>query len=383
MVNYMNPVANLGYQSQLQPQPAISQNMGRSPLAGGGAAPMGGNPMGNVAQPINPATAPNQVNAAPAGGYHSSPFGAGQMQNMYQNSQPGYGAWQPPGSWGNQGNQQYNPQAPPQYQQQPQNNMENNVLSSNNPQEVSNFMNALKQSGAGTNNTFMNNPGSNPMQQPQVQNLIGSYNGNNNMGPNQVAYNYGYQPQNTQIHQGPSAGQINTGNPQTTPKVQGNQIPSPQPTQQLNNVTYPKATGSTINAPPVQPTQPSAQPSAQPIRPQLQGNQVAMSDVTAKTHVQDGGYKVQSFLNAIKAHEYEYKNPEQHGTGKFISPMAQELEKTDVGKSAIIETKAGKMVDYGRLGGIQLAALSYLNKRINEINSFLKYEKIIKKHRKS
>jgi hypothetical protein len=75
----------------------------------------------------------------------------------------------------------------------------------------------------------------------------------------------------------------------------------------------------------------------------------------------------ENFLNAIKVQEYEYKNP-KHGKGKFVSPMAQDLEKAGpVGKSMVKDTPEGKIVDYGRGFGAILAAQADLNKRLQKV----------------
>lgn len=75
----------------------------------------------------------------------------------------------------------------------------------------------------------------------------------------------------------------------------------------------------------------------------------------------------ESFLNAIAAHSYKYKD-DKNGKGTFLSPMAQELEKAGpVGKSMVIDTPEGKMVDYGRGFGAILAAQADLNKRLQKI----------------
>jgi hypothetical protein len=78
-----------------------------------------------------------------------------------------------------------------------------------------------------------------------------------------------------------------------------------------------------------------------------------------------------SFLDALQAYSYEYKNPEKPGAGdgRFLSVMAQDLEKAGpVGRSMVSENQDGdKMVDYGKGFGAILAAQADLNKRLSEI----------------
>ena len=90
------------------------------------------------------------------------------------------------------------------------------------------------------------------------------------------------------------------------------------------------------------------------------------SDENLKENITPADYETQSFLDALKAHTFNYKD-DKHGKGKFISVMAQELEKTHIGKQAVIETKDGKAVDYARLAQVHLASTSMLNKKIKQL----------------
>jgi hypothetical protein len=82
--------------------------------------------------------------------------------------------------------------------------------------------------------------------------------------------------------------------------------------------------------------------------------------------------KVKSFLDKTHAYSYEYK-PEYKdkpgaGEGRYVSPMAQDLEKSELGKSMVKQAPDGtKMVDYGKGLGTMVASLAYLNDRLNEI----------------
>lgn len=83
------------------------------------------------------------------------------------------------------------------------------------------------------------------------------------------------------------------------------------------------------------------------------------SDETEKENIQPAKADLRDFMQQIGAHNYTYKD-QKHGVGQFTSPMAQELERTKLGKQAVVETPEGKMVDYRRLGGVNLAASSVL-----------------------
>lgn len=77
---------------------------------------------------------------------------------------------------------------------------------------------------------------------------------------------------------------------------------------------------------------------------------VLASDERAKTNIRPTSAKdMKLFIKALGAHDYEYKD-KADGEGDFTGPMAQELEKSKVGKSTVIEGPGGKkMVDTRRL----------------------------------
>jgi hypothetical protein len=99
----------------------------------------------------------------------------------------------------------------------------------------------------------------------------------------------------------------------------------------------------------------------------------AVSDKKAKTNVKDGSKEAQKFLDALKAHVYEYKDKYKGSMapeGEHMSPMAQELEKTAAGKHMVKQMADGtKVVDYSSPQGYGaiLASLSHLNKKIQEL----------------
>jgi len=93
---------------------------------------------------------------------------------------------------------------------------------------------------------------------------------------------------------------------------------------------------------------------------------IEVSDENMKKDIKPGDKEITSFLDAMKAHSYKYKD-EKHGEGKKVSPMAQELEKTSLGKSMVKEGPDGKMVDYGAGFGAMMAAMASLNQRTKEL----------------
>lgn len=100
----------------------------------------------------------------------------------------------------------------------------------------------------------------------------------------------------------------------------------------------------------------------------------ALSDEDKKKQVKknDEKFNSKSFLDALQSYTYEYKDKEKNnplaGEGKRLSVMAQDLEKAGpVGRSMVLDTPQGKVVDYGRGFGAILAAQAELNKRLKEV----------------
>lgn len=98
---------------------------------------------------------------------------------------------------------------------------------------------------------------------------------------------------------------------------------------------------------------------------------VAASDEKNKTKKGAGEDNIKEFLNAIKAHSFEYKDKMKNnplaGDGEYVGPMAQDLEKTELGKSMVIDTPEGKVVDYGKGFGAMLASQAMLNERLKKL----------------
>jgi hypothetical protein len=100
----------------------------------------------------------------------------------------------------------------------------------------------------------------------------------------------------------------------------------------------------------------------------------SMSDEELKGNIHPADPRVRQFMRGIGAHSYEYKSPNAPGAGHgtFVSPMAQELEKTDLGKSMVVDTPHGKMVDYGKGFGVILAGSANHESRISDLEAALK-----------
>jgi hypothetical protein len=91
-----------------------------------------------------------------------------------------------------------------------------------------------------------------------------------------------------------------------------------------------------------------------------------MSDENLKENIEDGNPGIQEFLSELSPKEYNYIDP-IIGDGRYISPMAQELEKTKLGRDLVIDTPEGKMVDYGKGFGLMLSAMANISQRLDKI----------------
>lgn len=94
---------------------------------------------------------------------------------------------------------------------------------------------------------------------------------------------------------------------------------------------------------------------------------MAMSDEREKKDIAPSDKDLKEWLDPLKAYQYRYKD-EKNGRGEHFSVMAQDLEKSKIGRSMVEETPDGKkMVNYARKEAVQLAAMAMLNERIKRL----------------
>lgn len=98
------------------------------------------------------------------------------------------------------------------------------------------------------------------------------------------------------------------------------------------------------------------------------GLATAISDENLKENITDGDSDAKDLLKNISTKSYDYKNA-IGGEGRHLSPMAQDLEKSAVGKSMVLETPLGKVVDYGKGFGAIMAVQKYLDKRLEKLEA--------------
>lgn len=103
---------------------------------------------------------------------------------------------------------------------------------------------------------------------------------------------------------------------------------------------------------------------------QTVGGFAMMSDKNAKKDISENSDKasnmVEDFLKALKSYSYEYKDG-KGPKGEQTSVMAQDLEKSDLGKKMVKDTPEGKMVDYSQGMATLFASIAELNKKIDKI----------------
>lgn len=93
------------------------------------------------------------------------------------------------------------------------------------------------------------------------------------------------------------------------------------------------------------------------------GANLIKSDEKAKKDMKE--MSTDDFLDNITGYKYKYKDP-QDGD-KSYGPMAQDLEKSDIGKSMVQDTPQGKVVDSGKAAMAALGALSDLHNRLKKL----------------
>lgn len=94
----------------------------------------------------------------------------------------------------------------------------------------------------------------------------------------------------------------------------------------------------------------------------------AASDKNMKKDIKPNK-ETESFLAALTDNEYKYKDDTMPGTapGTHYGPMAQDLAKTKMGSTAVINTPHGMMVDPSRGFLLALSGLANINQRLAKL----------------
>lgn len=94
------------------------------------------------------------------------------------------------------------------------------------------------------------------------------------------------------------------------------------------------------------------------------------SDKRAKAGADGGGSAALEAFENAPGYSYKYKNPDAPGAapGKHFGPMAQDLERTEAGRTVVETGPDGKkMVNAPRLALLEASALSALNEKVDQV----------------
>lgn len=100
------------------------------------------------------------------------------------------------------------------------------------------------------------------------------------------------------------------------------------------------------------------------------GAQIGMmaSDERVKTDVMDGGKEVDQMLDFVRAYTGKYLDPKKHGEGTHAWVMAQDLERSPLGREMVVAAADGtKMVDVRKAVSAALASAARLNERVRAL----------------
>lgn len=100
---------------------------------------------------------------------------------------------------------------------------------------------------------------------------------------------------------------------------------------------------------------------------------VKISDKTFKKDIEYDPKDLQKFMDRLKPAAYDYKDEVKDSPlaskNRELGVMAQDLEKSELGKEAVQDTDIGKVVDYDNLEPKMLASIAALNKRLKELEN--------------
>ena len=105
----------------------------------------------------------------------------------------------------------------------------------------------------------------------------------------------------------------------------------------------------------------------------LTGSGIKILDEDLKEDIEYDPKDLQKFMDRLKPAAYDYKDEVKNSPlaskNRELGVMAQDLQKSKLGKESVIDTDAGKVVDYDNLEPKMLASIAALNKRLKELES--------------
>ena len=92
----------------------------------------------------------------------------------------------------------------------------------------------------------------------------------------------------------------------------------------------------------------------------------AASDERLKRDIVDADEQVDEVLANLSPKAYSYKD-EKYGVGPRVGIMAQDLERSTLGREIVIDTSEGKMLDVNKALSLALAAVARLDARVRDL----------------
>ena len=96
---------------------------------------------------------------------------------------------------------------------------------------------------------------------------------------------------------------------------------------------------------------------------------MAASDERLKTNVADGDSDADEFMSSLRAMRFRYKEPERWGEGQRLGIMAQDLQRSKLGREALVQVddRGHLGFDLGKATSAALASVARLNARLGEL----------------
>jgi hypothetical protein len=91
------------------------------------------------------------------------------------------------------------------------------------------------------------------------------------------------------------------------------------------------------------------------------------SDERLKRDVKDEGDSLDEFVRSVRPKSYDYVDRGDLPKGRQYGVMAQDLERSRIGKTLVLDTPKGKMIDTARGYGALLAALGRVEQRLSAV----------------
>lgn len=93
---------------------------------------------------------------------------------------------------------------------------------------------------------------------------------------------------------------------------------------------------------------------------------LAKSDRNAKKRIKREAKKIDQMIRKLRPYSYDYKD-KADGAGRQYGIMAQDLERSEAGRSLVVDTLEGKKIDTVRGYGAVLASLRRLDERLGKV----------------